>query len=222
MNHVTLVIPTRNRLGKLRQTLNTVPDVPWLHVLVICDGDSSTYDALRRQPRYPRVRVELLPSHSGSVAARNAFIPECQDGVLYGVDDIDFLPGSIEAAFGAFNERFPDDDGVVGFCQVGHHNWHKSGVALLGRRFLDRYPGRQPFFPGYWHFAAQEIAWLADKVGRFHQCERAEIRHHHPDLAGDHLKDQTHREARKHGERDRALRRERQREGLIWGSSHQS
>lgn len=217
MNHVCLVIPTRNRLAKLLRTLSTAPDVPWLHVVIVCDGDKETFDALSAKPPYPRFEAHLLPKHSGSVVARNSVIPQCPDGVLYGVDDCDFLPGCIEAAFAAFNEHFPDDDGVVGICQAGHHNWHPTGVALVGRAFLDRYDGRRLFCPEYYHFAAQEVGWLANKLDRFYQCKEAQIHHYHPGIQ-DVPADTTHREARQHRVRDRAIRAKRMEEGRIWGS----
>lgn len=224
MKRVDLVIPTRNRLEKLKRTLMSIPLVPWLYVHIVCDGDRVTYGALDTDNSSLNLTKTLIGNHVGSVGARNAVIPKCPDGVLYGVDDIDFLPGCIEAALEAFNAHFSDDDGVVGICQVDHKNWHPTGVALVGKRFLDRYPGRRLFNPGYWHFAAQEVGWLADKLGRFYQCPEAKIRHYHPDFGRSgkvdpHLAtwDQTHKEARVRGVADRALRAERQRKGLIWG-----
>ncbi len=225
MDRVDLVIPTRNRLAKLKRTLGTIPRpevIPWLHVHIVADGDPETATAMEGYRE--NLRVTLLPSHSGSVAARNSVIPQCEDGVLYGVDDIDFLPGCIEAALEAFNAHFPDDDGVVGICQVDHKNWHPTGVALVGKKFLDRYPGRRLFNPEYWHFAAQEVGWLADKLGRFYQCPEAQIRHYHPDFGRSGKVDptlaswdSTHKEARRRGEQDRAILGERINKGLIWG-----
>lgn len=218
MDHVTVVIPTRNRLAKIRRTIGTIPDVPWIDVLVACDGDPHAYSDLVKSPPHPSMTVVLQAKHLGSVATRNAVIPGCKDGVLYGVDDIDFIPGSLEAAFLAFNGHFPDDDGVVGFCQTGIHAWHKTGVALVGKKWLDRYPGRRLFCPDYYHFAAQEIAWLADKTKRFHQCKEAQITHFNPCFDTAHM-DQTHTEARARGKADRALRNTRKKAGIIWGDA---
>jgi hypothetical protein len=77
--------------------------------------------------------------------------------VLYAVDDIEFQDDAIDNAMKEFNDRFKDDDGVIGFTQIGVRDFHPSGVGLVGKKFLDRYPGRKLFNPMYYHFACQEI-----------------------------------------------------------------
>lgn len=226
MENVTIVIPTRNRLAKLKRTLSTIPDLPYVETWVVSDGDPHTAAWVRDCDK-PRTLSVHIKQHMGSVCARNAVIPDIQDGVLYAVDDIDFLPGCIENAFEAFNRAFPSSqDGVIGICQIGHSNWHPTGVALLGKEFIDRYPNRQPFFPGYWHFAAQEIHWLASKYGVFRACPDAQIRHYHPDFGRNGRVDRklaefdkTHQDARIKGVEDRNLRNARKRKGLIWGDT---
>ncbi|GAG31022.1 unnamed protein product, partial [marine sediment metagenome] len=107
---------------------------------------------------------------------------------------------------------------VLAFQIDGVSNYHESGVALVGQKFLQRYPDKQLFFPGYYHFGCQEIAWLARKLGRFQSEERLRLTHFHPAFHK-HLIDQTHREARVYSERDHALIKERQAKGLIWGDA---
>jgi hypothetical protein len=149
-------------------------------------------------------------------------IPTCPDGVLYATDDIEFLPMSIENAFAASNKLFPEDNGCIGFYQIDcSDNWHPTGVALLGKRFVDQYPGRKPFYSGYWHFAAQEILWLAEKKNTFFSCPEAQIRHYHPANRALrcllNAKDTTHEEARKHSTKDHMLQAARKKAGQIWG-----
>jgi len=225
MNHVTVVIPTRNRWRKLANTLDTIPVRSCISVLVVCDGDPETHKRIRELGA-SQIQSLLVNRHMGSVYCRNLVIPDCPDGVLYAVDDIEFQPGAIRAALAAFNERFPDDDGVVGFHQIQcGDNYHPSGVALLGKRFVDRYPNRQPFCPEYFHFAAQEIQWLAEPLGKFYLCKDAALLHNHPCFSGREgrdadkfVKDATHNEARARCDQDKALREQRQRDGLVWGA----
>ncbi|KKL69168.1 hypothetical protein LCGC14_2117650 [marine sediment metagenome] len=219
MNHLSIVIPTRNRWEKLARCLDSIEVQEWLDIRIRIDRCFVPRDL----PFYkrPDVRLELHPSETGShhvgagaVACRNAEISHCPDAVLYATDDITFRPGALEAARALFNAAFPDDDGVLGIKQDKAH--HPTGVAVIGKKFLDRYPGRRPFFPGYYHFAAQEIHWLADKFGKFAMTPDVCIDHYHPDKCKDEM-DETHVEARAHKAEDMALIAERQAAGTIWG-----
>lgn len=223
MKHITVVIPTRRRLKKVLRVLSTIPatgiqPMNWLSVRVICDGDLDCYVELRK--RYggnEQVAITLVEKHSGAVFCRNHSIPTVRDGLLYATDDIIFRPGTFEQALKIFNLHFPDDDGVLGFRQEGTGgNFHPTGVALMGSRFLDRYPGRMPFFTGYYHFSAQEVHWLAAKLERFAALEEPPIFHYHPAFYREE-KDKTHREARKRRSEDRMLKNKRKEMGLIWG-----
>jgi len=141
-----------------------------------------------------------------------------EDAVLYATDDIEFKPGAIEAAAESMREHFPDDDGVVGFNQIGKQSFSRTGVALVGQRFLCRYPERKLFYPGYFHFSCQEIDRLASKLGKFHFDERAKLYHYHPNWDRDEM-DKTHEEARVHRGKDLRLSRKRRAEKLIWGDN---
>src|SRR5690606_7735798 len=125
-----------------------------------------------------------------------------------------FEPHAIETAVSVFNALFPDNDGVLGLGQSSDH--HPTGVALIGSVFLNRYPGRQPFYPKYWHFAAQEIEWLAKAVGRFHYDKGPFVRHVSPYTTGKAF-DSTHHDARLHKDKDRAIKDRRKAAGQIWG-----
>ena len=214
MNQLTIIVATRNRQTKLEAMLKTVPVRAWLEVWVVCDGDRATYTWLQSDPYSCVTRVELLTQNRGAVYARNWLAGDVDDGLLYATDDIVFLNGSVEGAFERFAAWFPDDDGVVGFRQLKDH--HPTGVAMMGQRFLRRYPKKQLFCPQYFHFACQEVLWLADKLGRFHYDEDAVVDHYHPSFNPLYM-DQTHIDARIHKREDQALMRERKAAGKIWG-----
>jgi hypothetical protein len=226
MNHITIVIPTRNRWQKLANTLDTIPVRSFISVLVVCDGDPETHRRIRGL-QASQIRSLLVNRHMGSVYCRNLVIPDCPDGVLYAVDDIEFQPGAIRSALACFNQHFPDDDGVVGFHQIEcGDNYHPSGVALLGKRFVDRYPNRQPFCPEYFHFAAQEIHWLAAPCGKFVLCRDAALLHNHPSFVKRGGRDpeqcsmdSTHQDARERAAQDKVIRERRKAAGLVWGDN---
>jgi hypothetical protein len=216
-------------MAKLLKMIESVPTVPdsEITIEIIFDGDSQGYNELfdselnRNSLKGNMLGIDISSDHIGAVACRNHVISKvsplfgerCTDGVLYATDDMTFNQGAIENALKAFNEHFPDDDGVVGFVQEPN-SFHPTGVALVGKKFLERYPDKQLFYPKYYHFACQEIYWLADKLGKFYQCKDAIITHKHPS-ANPELIDETHNEARLHKADDMTLMKDRQAKGLI-------
>jgi len=215
MQRITVIIPTRNRLEKLRATLATIPAMDWLNVKVVCDGDRETFAAVQAM-EHTDIEPVMVSGHLGAVYCRNFIAPTVQDGLLYATDDITFPPRAFTTYLEDFNAAFPDDDGVLGIAQNNTHS--RTGIALIGRKFLDRYPGRQPFFPEYWHFAAQEVEWLAEKVGKFAYCEKAKTTHYSPNRDRT-LMDQTHKDARHFKEHDFKIRDARVAAGLVWGDA---
>jgi len=228
MKEIDIVIATRNRFEKLDKTIDSILNqrtpghLADINIHIIFDGDKEGYEILNKI-YYPGegaiYSCILSPDHIGSVAARNLITPFVQDGLIWATDDITFSPGSIESAFKSFNEHFPDDDGVVGFIQEGVPNFHPTGVGLMGQKFLQRYPGKKPFFPGYYHFSCQEIYWLAMKYNKFYQDPNAKLFHYHPCFHKE-LVDQTHIDARVRKVEDMRLIKEREAKGLIWGDSN--
>jgi glycosyltransferase involved in cell wall biosynthesis len=220
MKNITLLIPTRDRVEKLLKTLGSVPTMPNLNIVVVFDGDEAGYaETVMEGIELRRSDVELILhlEHRGSVSIRNTYIPEVCDGLLYGTDDIIFEAGAIGHAFDLFNDIFPDDDGVIGFHQIGTQDYHPAGVGLVGQKFLQRYPGKRLFFPGYYHFSCQEILWLCEDIGeKFILDPHAVVKHLHPCFHADEM-DTTHVEARRHKKHDMDLIRERSSKGLIWG-----
>jgi len=239
MREISIVIATRGRFDKLMNTIKSIypPSTSLngkyyyegIRTHIIFDGDLDGYGRLQqwRDNRAESVieiyRVSDFVADSttafvGSVAARNLILPLCNDGILWATDDIEFEPDVIRMALHTFNNQFPDDDGVVGFVQKGVSNFHPTGVGLMGQKFLQRYPGKKLFYPGYFHFACQEIYWLANKYGKFYQDPEAKLFHFHPAFHKE-LTDQTHIDARVHKKRDHDLIKEREAAGLIWGDT---
>ncbi|GAG62470.1 unnamed protein product [marine sediment metagenome] len=223
MKHIDIVIPTRNRYEKLMRTLESISNNSRIYTQIIVDGETNTLNKINANLEEINKKGLVFsvihePLNKGAVYCRNSIIKGCKDGVLYATDDIIFEPKSIENAFDAFNVRFPDDDGVVGFVITKIPNYHVAGVALVGKKFLDRYPDRELFYPGYFHFSCQEVYWLASKYGKFHQEKTAVVQHYHPSFHKEEM-DGTHAEARIHRKKDHALIYDRQSKGLIWGDA---
>ena len=219
MNQIDLIIPTRNRLQKLERCLHSIPSsaggLP-IRVTVVCDGDPVTARHLLAGPN--STRVVNVKEHSGSVYCRNLVSQAVEDALLYATDDIEFLENAIGEAVKVMEEHFPDGDGVVGFNQINANKFSVAGVALMGQRFLRRYPERKFLFPDYFHFSCQEIEYLGKKLGKILLAEQAEIVHYHPSFVK-HERDVTHVEARLYRKNDRSLSNERYDKGLIWGDN---
>jgi len=213
MNTVTIVIPTRDRWDRLVRAIESCQGYP---VIVVADGDELTFARLRSVD-YPNVTPILAPVHSGAVACRNFAIPAITtDGIIWATDDIEFLPGSIASAIRQYDAYFPDGDAVLGFVQDLDH--HPSGMGLMDQKFLNRYPKRQPFNPAYWHFACQEIAWLAESLDRFQISDGVLVKHYHP-CKYKELADDTHHDARRCRHADMQLMKERFAAGQMWGGN---
>ena len=209
MKHITIVIPTRNRLMKLRKCLSAIPQLPWVSVIVGVDGDLDTMLSL--ELNHPFQLAVYSSKHIGSMRTCNLITPMVGDGLLLLCDDMELLPGALEEALSAFNEAFPDDDGVLGFHQEGISSYAPTGVCLMGAKFLSRYPGKQVFNPEYGHFGDVEIYELAAKLDRYKFGGKEVAVYHH------HEEDQTHHEGRKSKVADATLRRTRREAGEIWG-----
>jgi len=218
VKHIDIIIPTRNRWEKLQRCLKTIPqEIPGITttVIVVCDGDHETAKKLIDSTNGMVSRIVFVRQHSGSVFCRNLITQTVEDALIYGVDDIEFMAGSIELAIEEIRKRYPDGDGVVGFNYVGDTQ-SKTATCLVGQKFLRRYPQRKLFYPEYFHFSCQEIERLAGKLGKLHFEENAKVQHHHPAWNHSEL-DKTHVEARIYKNRDRKISSDRRAKGLIWG-----
>ena len=105
MKHITILIPTRNRLEKLKKTLASIPNLSYVDVIVICDNDEVTWQYINKY-YFSGIQVRILftdswkhPTFSGSVKCKNSFMEEVKDGLLYATDDIIFQEGAIQSTF---------------------------------------------------------------------------------------------------------------------------
>jgi len=220
MKHIDLIIPTRNRWEKLQRCLNSIPkEIPGtkLNVIIICDGDLQTAKRLLESENGQISRIVYVREQQGSVFCRNLMTQCAEDAVLYGTDDIEFRADAIEAAIEAMITQFPDGDGIIGFSQGKKQGYSPTGVALIGQKFLQRYPQRKLFYPGYFHFSCQEIERLGTKLEKLYLERNAEVIHYHPSF-NHQEKDETHKEARVKRDADRKISMNRRKNHLIWGA----
>jgi len=219
VNDVVIAIPTRNRVEKLLRMLKSIPAEPWIKVVVVADGCDITYEAL--SPLHSAdfgfdFTLLKTPRQRGSAFCRNRVATVCEGDYLFATDDIIFKENALNRARALLYQKFPDTDGVIGFSQAGNV-FHPTGVALVGYRFLQRYPAQKLFFPEYFHFCCQEVHELAIKYDKFYLDPQIGVFHFHPQHHGG--MDQTHVDGRIHKGRDFEIRASRKAKGLIWGDS---
>ena len=223
MKLIEVIIPTRNRLEKLKRCLFSIPrrsGSVQIRTVVICDGDPNTAEYLTRTETCDRVISNL--EHRGSVYCRNLATQACEDALIYAVDDMWFLPDAFLFAIEAMRSHFPDEDGVIGFARedrdhskIVPKSGMYAGVALVGQKFLRRFPNRKLFYPGYFFFAAQELTNFAYTVGKIEMAPEARIFHHAPRKGGG--LDQTHYDSRLKRHEDRDARHIRREKKVMWG-----
>jgi hypothetical protein len=216
---IEIIFPTRNRIEKLSRALASInreeAGPAGIVVTVVCDGDRATAEALNGDARVDHI-IQSEPQR-GSVFCRNLATAMAAGPVLCTMDDIEFRPGAIAAAAKAMAEHFPDGDGVIGFIlEESRHS--PTALALVGQAFLQRYPGRRLFYPGYFHFACQELDRAAQKLGRLFVEPAASVIHYHPGRPAGQA-DKTHADGRVRRAQDLALSNERNSRGAIWGYS---
>ena len=224
---VSIIVPTRNRYVKLVRMINSLPSVndeggrsegtiP-IELLIMCDKDVGSYKRLGKNCKLFGITfLAVTKIHEGAVACRNVLVQYVEDALIYATDDIIFKDRAIESAIASMNKYFPDGDGVIGFHQENASSYCASGVALVGKKFLARYPEKKLFYPKYKHFACQEIARLGEQTNRIRVDFDAKIFHDHPAFYRESM-DETHREARKWRQHDLEISKARKKMKLTWG-----
>jgi len=204
LKRVDIVIPSKNRREKLGVAIESIGKAK------ADDYDLRTIIIQRKDMR--------------SFACWNLYCQTMQaDAVLFSTDDVEFLPNGIEIGFKKFFEIFPDTDGILGFHQanIGFSNeGHKYAFGMMGKKFLTRFPNKNPFCPDYIVFCAEtELCRYANSIGKYYFEEKAKLNHYHPSHGG--TWDETGRKYRDPkltsiDHRNSALRKQK---GFLWGKN---
>lgn len=207
---VTVLISTYDRLESLRKCIKSIIESEYedVEIFVVVDGNKELFTKLLAEP----INTILNKERMDYVFSMNRGLREMEikDAVLYASDDLVFAPDCISQAVAALQKHFPDGDGLIGLAQT---RITKGAFGLMGRKFIERFPNQQVFYPEYIHYAGDtELEQYAIFLNRFHWCKTAFVKH-------PTLKDSTYvfgHEIRPH---DSAIYRARQAKGLLWGKS---
>jgi GT2 family glycosyltransferase len=126
---VSIVIPTFNRLGRLRRCIDNIrQNVAVPYEIIVVDG-GSTDGSRQWLAHQDGLRLILEAHREGAVRAFNkGFRAATGYYVMWLNDDAFALPGSVEAAVEMIERPDLSDLGMVAF----YHNWHNE------RNVLDR------------------------------------------------------------------------------------
>ena len=194
---IDILIPTYNRSKKLRDCIDSIMKSSYTDIRIIVMPD------LRRM--WP---VALM---------NEAFGMSTADVVFPISDDIVFKKDTIRNGYHSLKVMYEDDDGVVGIKQEGLDN--DTGLLMIGRTFLERFPEKKAFCPSYKAlYCDTEIGNFAKSLGLFVFCEDAVAIHKHPAIDPKYM-DETHRVCRQHLAEDIKTFERRQLDELTWGES---
>jgi glycosyltransferase involved in cell wall biosynthesis len=233
--HVSIVIPTFQRIKKLTRCLEAILQQTYtdFDINVFCDnGDTDTDKYIKENysTKYDNIKSKVMEGKNLVIGCWNSFLKEAlanntfKEGFIGLCDDTELYPDCLEKAVACHKENFPDTDGVVGISQEcpGHpeYTWKPYGQTLMGRKFIERYPDGQVCCVDYkFLYQDEEMHNFASSINKFVHCKEAILKHYHPAFCREEH-DSTHEKSRGMNLGiDRMTYTKRKAQGLVWGKS---
>lgn len=201
---IHIIIPTLDRQGSLLQTLESIrqncSDVNY-RVTVTVDANEQYYKNLLTM-KAPTKMFQVLYNEKrlGWGNSINKVLGLSDDDYYFSAsDDLAFRPGALKKALAWMGRIFPSGDGVLGINQENLKHFCPAAFSLVGRKFINRFPARQLYFPLYRHFCVDSELWhYAKSEKRFFFFEEARVYHRR-------FNDPCHRKAQASLKYDRVL-----------------
>jgi len=217
MIDIDIGIPTCARPDAIKKTLASIRRSRFpadrLGITIIVDGNPALKTEIEKiEPYGARYTVIFNEKRIDWPRSINRALAETfhADAFLYGADDIQFDPECLAIA-AARLEAGPE--GLGGVVQIAQDvGGCSSAFGLMGRGFIDRFPGKAVMCPDYIHFGADfELGRFARRAGAWIPCPIAKVRHARK-------KDRTHQLAQQVKARDLHTQSARAGKGFLWGS----
>jgi hypothetical protein len=224
-----IVIPTFHRLEKLSRFTKSYfrGDITDTKLYVYFDNnDVESCEEFKK--RFPDVSTIVLNKQYRAFRIWNLHLKTmASDGLFYICDDTELYPDCLKKAMQYMKLKFRDGDGVIGINQRnimlerGGRGFCQSGMGLIGKKFVERFPERRVFCPEYVSFKADnELGQFAEKNRKFWFAKDAALIHYHPRFFKSDGEDEAHLIVRDiQVEIDRKIYAERQTKKLLWGKS---
>jgi hypothetical protein len=189
--HVNVCIPTIDRFDLIRQTVKTIVwgMVPGGYknvsiTIIVDDGRQAYYEKLSGYYHIHQedgfIKIMFNPKRLGWPKSLNRIFKETDDDFYFHAsDDLIFNKNTITKAMADMKKHFPDGDGVIGITQqLG--KFCPAAFGLVGRKWINRFPDRQMFYPKYVHFCGDSELWRYSRsIKRFH-LSKATVHHNRP------------------------------------------
>lgn len=215
---LNFVIPSISRLHSLEQTVRSIKKQAYknYHITIVVDDGRKDYLRQVHNTFKHQQKLTILfnPKRLGWPRSMNRVFKETDfDYYFYGSDDLGFGKETILEAMTCIDCKFPDGDGVVGMIQNLKH-FCPGAFGIFGRKWKERFPDAQVFFPGYMHFCGDSELWHYSKsINKFYFCKRAMVQHRR-------FQDPCHKLAQKTLRKDREIWWQKKgRPGKYWGAS---
>jgi len=211
--HIDVVIPTWNRIEKLRNAVDSVTASSYedVSVFIIVDGNKKVFETVSAWPD-ENVRIFFNEKNIDWVKSMNRGLRHTTDAAIYAGDDITFDQDCIEKAVDLLKQKA--GDALIGLRQKKMGS--PTSFGLIGRRFITHFPNNQVFCPDYIHYGGDsEIARYVRSAGKYFLSPTVGVTHHRGPA------DETYRLtiSKKTGTRDNFYFKKRREMGLIWGNS---
>jgi len=225
-----IIIPTKNRLNKLKVCLDSVKEaikeIPEVQVTtnIYVDTAEEVMPVLLLIQEYStknsRVFVAVMEKEYRAARFWNSYLQNIQAEVLcYLNDDIKLDKNCLIEGIKALETLHLD--GVVGFYQsnqIGTTNCN-AAFGLIGSKFADRFPDRQVFCEDYYClYLDEELMKYASSINRFIGSTKSTLEHYHPVFTKE-KPDETHIHNRRYKQRDIKIYNIRKAKNLVWGKS---
>lgn len=222
---VNIVIPSKNRIEKLENCLNSIlkatvnfSDVN-IYLFFSEESEKDYFDSVFKG--ISNIIINTYKEYKVPEFWNNFVQKYPNDNMIYLNDDVEIFEDTIEKAISIFEYCFPNNDGILGFNQVNITDPNKclSAFGMVGYKYPNIFPNRQFLCSDYYRFYSDnELFRYSTKINKFYYSEEIKLIHHHP-CTDRSLMDSTHKEVREYLKKDKDTFRNRQKKGLLWGES---
>ena len=217
-----IVIPTLNRLEKLRNCVNSIIRAKRNYnvELYLCFSLLHEIKQFKKEYKEDWIKFKLIKDYKVP-EFWNSFCKELKkdECLMYLNDDVVLKDDTIKYVFDLYPKFFPNFDGIVGIRQenLPENQALPTAFGIIGYKFTENFPDRQVFCLDYYRFYAdRELYLYAKKVNKFKFSHLISLIHYHPAFYKNFV-DETHKKVRQYWQQDHITYNKRQELGYLWG-----
>ena len=165
---VSICIPNLGRPEKLHRLLEAIKS----------NADYKNYEVIVKNDQFP-------PDNVGAPTMLKRCVDESTgDLVCFLGNDCIPQPGFLREAVWEMARKFPEMDGMIGFCDSYWKENHVAPHFLISKKLLPHLDG-EIFHTGYFHTGPDnELLARVEKIGKYAWAKNACVFHDHPMMSG--------------------------------------